>query len=72
MVETFPGRILSLFRRGQMEEIVVVNTLHKAGYTVTEALEEQKYIDLGCHVGGTRLFLESPDHIQIKTLKEEF
>ena len=72
VVETFPGRILSLFRRGQMEEIVVVNTLRKAGYKVTEALEEQKYIDLGCHVGGSPdgviSGITSKDHIlEIKT-----
>ncbi len=72
VVETFPGRILSLFRRGNMEEIVVVNTLRKAGYTVTEALEEQKYIDLGCHVGGSPdgviSGITSKDHIlEIKT-----
>lgn len=57
IIEIFPGRILSLFRRGQMEEIVIVGTLRKAGYKVTEALEDQAFMDLGCHVGG------SPDGI---------
>jgi len=53
IIEEFPGRILRLFRRGQMEEIAVVADLRKAGYILEEVLEDQKYIDMGCHVGGS-------------------
>ena len=51
-LETFPGRILSLFRRGWRRQLFV-NTLRKAGYKVTEALEEQSIQIQGCHVGGS-------------------
>ena len=54
-----------------------VNTLRKAGYKVTEALEEQSTLDLPCHVGGSPDGVisgyTSKDHIlEIKPTQEAF
>jgi hypothetical protein len=53
VIEKFPGRILRLFRRGQMEEATVVSDLRRAGFDVSECLNQQRYLDFGCHVGGS-------------------
>lgn len=51
--ESFPGRILRLFRRGQMEEETVVSDLRAAGCHVTDTGESQSRVDFGCHVSGS-------------------
>lgn len=52
VIEKFPGRILRLFRRGQMEEETIVADLRAIGCTVEECIEDQKLLDFGCHVKG--------------------
>ena len=51
--EKFPGRILRLFRRGQMEEATAVSDLRAAGCHVTDTGESQSRVDFGCHVSGS-------------------
>lgn len=51
--EKFPGRILRLFRRGQIEEATVVSDLRSAGCHVTDTGESQSRVDFGCHVSGS-------------------
>jgi len=53
IVERFPGRILRLFRRGQMEEYTVIADLRQSLIEVTECLDEQRQIDFGGHVKGS-------------------
>ena len=53
VIEPFPGRILRLFRRGQMEEETVVSDLRSAGCHVTHTGQEQSRVDFGCHVSGS-------------------
>lgn len=53
VIEPFPGRILRLFRRGQMEEETVVSDLRAAGCHVTHTGKEQSKVDFGCHVSGS-------------------
>jgi len=51
--ESFQGRILRLFRRGQLEEATVVSDLRSAGCHVTDTGESQSRVDFGCHVSGS-------------------
>ena len=51
--EEFPGRILRLFERGQNEEAQIVKWLRGIGFKMTKTEEDQMFIDLGCHVGGS-------------------
>lgn len=51
--EKFSGRILRLFRRGQLEESTVVSDLRSAGCHVTDTGESQSRVDFGCHVSGS-------------------
>jgi hypothetical protein len=53
VIEPFPGRILRLFRRGQMEEATAVSDLRSAGCHVTHTGQEQSQVDFGCHVSGS-------------------
>ena len=48
--ESFPGRILRLFRRGHLEEQTVIDDLRSIGMTV-ERLQER--VEFGSHVGGS-------------------
>ncbi len=50
--QTFPGRIKRLFRRGHREEEMIVADLRAAGLKVEECLDDQIYLDFGCHMGG--------------------
>lgn len=52
-IESFSGRILRLFRRGQMEEETVVSDLRAAGCHVTHTGQEQSRVDFGVHVSGS-------------------
>ena len=55
VVEKFPGRILRLFRRGQMEEAIVHEDLRLAGckvQTIDPATRKQYRFDDG-HFGGS-------------------
>lgn len=51
--ENFPGRILRLFERGQNEEAIVVRNLKRIGYEIHHAEDDQLFVDLGAHVGGS-------------------
>ena len=53
VVEKFSGRILRLFRRGQMEEATVVADLQAAGLTIRHTGTDQMRLDMGCHVSGS-------------------
>ena len=49
----FPGRILRLFRRGQMDEATIVSDLRAIGIDIRSTSEHQSRVDLGCHVSGS-------------------
>jgi len=49
----FPGRILRLFRRGQMEETTIVSDLRAIGLDVRGSGKQQTRVDFGCHVSGS-------------------
>jgi len=49
----FPGRILRLFRRGRLEEAVIVSDLRAIGIDVRSFGESQSRVDLECHVSGS-------------------
>lgn len=49
----FPGRILRLFRRGQMEEAVIVSDLRAIGIDVRCIGEHQVRVNLGAHISGS-------------------
>jgi hypothetical protein len=53
VVEKFDGRILRLFRRGQLEESTVVSDLNAAGFFVTNTGAKQSRVDFGTHVSGS-------------------
>ena len=48
----FPGRILRLFRRGQMEEATIVSDLRAIGMDVRTS-KQQARVDFGAHVSGS-------------------
>ena len=50
VIEKHQGRILRLFRRGQMEEEVIVKDLESIGCRV---YDRQRRVDFGCHVSGS-------------------
>lgn len=49
----FPGRILRLFRRGQMEEAAIVSDLRAIGIDVRHTGGAQSRVDFGAHVSGS-------------------
>lgn len=51
--ETFPGRILRVFRRGQNEEAQVVEDLRAIGCKVRSTGAEQTRVEFGSHVSGS-------------------
>jgi CRISPR/Cas system-associated exonuclease Cas4 (RecB family) len=51
--EKFPGRVLRLFERGQNEEDIVTRNLNRIGLKVENCGEDQLFVDLGSHVGGS-------------------
>lgn len=51
--ETFPGRILRVFRRGQNEEAQVVDDLRAIGCKVRSTGADQTRVDFGSHVSGS-------------------
>lgn len=51
--EKFPGRILRLFRRGQMEEATIVSDLRAIGMDVRGTTGAQQRVDFGSHVSGS-------------------
>ena len=50
---TFPGRILRLFRRGQMEEATIVSDLRAIGIDIRGTGKDQMRVDFGAHVSGS-------------------
>ena len=50
VIEKFPGRILRLFRRGQLEEDQIISDLKLAGVKIGG---DQTRVDFGCHVSGS-------------------
>jgi hypothetical protein len=53
VIEPFPGRILRLFRRGQLEEDLIVSDLRAAGCHVKSVGDNQSRVDFGSHVSGS-------------------
>ncbi|CAB4198347.1 hypothetical protein UFOVP1309_74 [uncultured Caudovirales phage] len=53
VIEKFPGRILRLFRRGQLEERTVVSDLQAIGMKITSTGANQSRVDFGCHISGS-------------------
>ncbi len=53
VVEQFSGRILRLFRRGQMEEATVIADLQAAGLVITDTGAQQSRVNFGGHVSGS-------------------
>lgn len=51
--ESFPGRILRVFRRGQNEEATVVSDLQAIGCKVRSTGAEQTRVNFGSHVSGS-------------------
>jgi len=53
VIEKFDGRILRLFRRGQLEEHTIVSDLRSAGLDVRNTTQNQARVDFGKHVSGS-------------------
>jgi len=53
VIEKFPGRILRLFRRGQLEEQTLINDLRAIGIDIQRTGKAQSKVDFGCHVSGS-------------------
>jgi hypothetical protein len=51
--EQFPGRILRLFRRGQLEETTLINDLRAIGIDIRNGSGKQTRVDFGAHVSGS-------------------
>ena len=52
--EKFPGRILRVFRRGQMEEDTIIKDLRSIGMHLTGTIDgKQARVDFGSHVSGS-------------------
>lgn len=49
----FPGRILRVFRRGQLEERTIVQDLRAIGMDVQNTIGDQSRVDFGGHVSGS-------------------
>lgn len=49
----FPGRILRLFRRGQLEEATIVSDLRAIGMDVRGTGRQQSRVEFGAHVSGS-------------------
>lgn len=52
VIEKFEGRILRLFRRGQMEEATIISDLEAIGI-VFKKMDGQARVDFGSHVSGS-------------------
>jgi hypothetical protein len=50
VIEKFDGRILRLFRRGQLEESTILQDLRAVGVKVGD---RQGMVDFGCHISGS-------------------
>ena len=50
IIESFPGRILRLFRRGQLEEEQIIGDLRRIGIKIGG---DQTRVNFGCHVSGS-------------------
>lgn len=74
VIEKFEGRILRLFRRGQLEEHTIIKDLVSIGLQVRE-LDQQERVSFGWHVGGSidaiidRGVPESPERPHIAEFK---
>lgn len=53
VIQKFDGRILRLFRRGQLEEKTIVQDLRAIGMDVQNTTGNQSRVDFGCHVSGS-------------------
>lgn len=53
VVEKFSGRILRLFRRGQLEESVLTGDLRAIGVAVTRTGSNQSRVNFGYHISGS-------------------
>lgn len=50
VIEKFPGRILRLFRRGQLEEETIIDDLESIGCVIDDS---QMRVEFGWHIGGS-------------------
>lgn len=50
VIEKLDGRILRLFRRGQLEELTILQDLRAVGVQVSD---RQGMVDFGCHISGS-------------------
>lgn len=53
VIENFNGRLLRLFKRGQMEESTIVQNLRMIGIKINATGGEQSRVKFGCHVSGS-------------------
>jgi hypothetical protein len=53
VIQKFNGRMLRLFRRGQLEEMQVVRDLRSIGIDVQKTGSQQSRVDFGAHVAGS-------------------
>lgn len=54
VVEQFQGRVLRMFRRGRMEEAVIIADLRAIGIDIKDTFRgKQRSVDFGCHVSGS-------------------
>lgn len=53
VVEKFPGRILRIFRRGQLEEQTLISDLRAIGIDIQKTGKAQSRVDFGSHVSGS-------------------
>lgn len=51
--ENFSGRMRRLFRRGQLEERIIVSDLRKINIDIREVGDNQSKVDFGSHVSGS-------------------
>jgi len=51
--EKFPGRILRLFRRGQLEEQTLVSDLRAIGIDIQRTGKSQSRVEFGSHIAGS-------------------
>ena len=73
--EKFSGRMLRLFRRGRLEEEVIIADLRAAGCVLRETPDGQYRVDMGSHVSGSldaiieRGLPESPNKPHVVEMK---
>lgn len=67
VIEKFDGRILRLFRRGQLEEQTVIQDLRAIGIDVSNTSTNQSRVSFGSHVSGSIDGILNNAILEIKT-----